>query len=48
MKKECKHIWEHKEIKGICANRDCKKIHLWLVHKCKKCGIETCGGKIGN
>ena len=45
-KKECNHLFEHKVTTGRSSNKEDKKIHKWLVHKCKKCGIETCEGKL--
>lgn len=39
--KKCSHIWEHKIKKGRSISEKDKKEYDWLVHKCKKCGIEV-------
>jgi len=44
--KSCKHKWIHVVRRGKCVNEECKKIHNWLFHRCRKCKIETAGIKV--
>lgn len=39
-KLKCKHLFEHKIIEG--KNMSGKE-RLWIIHKCKKCGLESDG-----
>ena len=43
---KCKHEWFHTTIKGKSLNKKDKKNHIWLIHKCGRCGVETNGIKI--
>ncbi len=43
---KCNHLFEHKITKDVCLNQKDKKIYDWLTHKCKKCGLEACCGKL--
>lgn len=45
-KTECKHQWIHTTIKARSMNERDKTIYIWLIHKCKKCGIETNGVRL--
>jgi len=38
--KDNKHKWIHKTDKELNMN---KKMCLWLVHECEKCGLKTHG-----
>jgi len=43
MKEKCEHEWVHLETTARSCNLKDKKPHKFLVHICKKCGVETTG-----